>query len=227
MPIVRESKVEETLEQLRLNATEYETTIAEKRDLTKILRDQIEKVLAEKEALVAEIRNSRSGNLELEEQIETIGKENINLENILNIANNKLNDEEQKGMNEQKKRKEIDQKIDQLKKAMQNSDLIKRKCEAERISLENQIKSLKEEITQQDETITRIIKEKKNHEELIKKLEDNINDEDENGKRGDLLKNKLKRELDECEERFDNEKRSKDDIDKVLFLFIYYLFIIY
>ncbi|VDM96192.1 unnamed protein product [Thelazia callipaeda] len=214
MPIVRESKLEETFGQLEVSINASEASIAKKRDETNALQKRLELLQAERSELLLEIKNSRSGNLETEEQIEKLAAENIELENVLDLANNKLTEEKQRTAAEIEARKKMEADLENLRGMTQNIELGKRKSEALKITLDNQIKALKEEIQQQDETITRITKETKHQEDLWKRLEDNVRSQEERNSQNDSIREKLRKMLQECEERFEHEKCVRDEAEK-------------
>ncbi|VDK51935.1 unnamed protein product [Gongylonema pulchrum] len=214
MPIAQESKVEERLEQLKNDIKEAQATANRKRGEIEALHEHISLYTDERDALLTDIRNSQSGNLQLEKQIEKMNAENAGLEVLLSEANNKLIEEQQNNKNEAEERKNVESELEHLQKMIQSAELGKRKSEAEKESLKSQLKVLLEEITQQEETIAKLKKECKKREEIAKKLEYEIRAEEELARQDDSGKVRLCRILAEAEERLEREKYARNNADK-------------
>ncbi|KHN83384.1 Myosin-4 [Toxocara canis] len=214
MPIVRASKMEEIMEQLRTDIGSFEGKLNEKNRERKNLEEELEKVLAEKNAIMEEIKNSRSGNTEVEDQIDRLNVQKVELETEIDNKLEKLKMEQQRTADESQAVKKIEELMETIKRNVQDVELGKRKSEAEKAAKENQIRSLTEEVAQQEEMITKLNKERKAQDENAKKLAEDIKAQEEKNELANKTKTKLEKSVSELEDEVDKEKRVRSENEK-------------
>uniref|UniRef100_A0A183TYJ1 Myosin motor domain-containing protein n=1 Tax=Toxocara canis TaxID=6265 RepID=A0A183TYJ1_TOXCA len=214
MPLVRESKMEETMQQLKTDIEEFDRRLAGKKNERNELEQQLQKAIAEKGEILEAIKSSRSENTEAEDQIDRLTEQKEIMEKDLSETNAKLDVEQKKTAQEAEALKKIEETIGNMKKSVQDVELGKRKSAAEKAAKENQIRSLQDEVSQQQQTVVKLNKERKLQEEEAKKLTDEMNAQKERNEQNNRTKAKLEETLQDREVELESEKRNRADADK-------------
>uniref|UniRef100_A0A158R688 Myosin motor domain-containing protein n=1 Tax=Syphacia muris TaxID=451379 RepID=A0A158R688_9BILA len=214
MPLVRASKVEEILSQLKVDVVDYEKKLEDKKKDTDSLQAVLQKAMDEKAAVLQEIKNSRSENSEAEDRIDQLTEMQKELEQTISEATQKFDEECKRTSDAQDEVRKLEDELDAIKKLMQDTELGKRKMASEKAARDNQIRSLQEEVAQQDETIAKLTKEKKHQEEKAKKMSDDMKSEEERNEQANRVRAKLEQGLEELDDNISREKRSRQDAEK-------------
>lgn len=214
MPLLRESKREEILKNLRANVNDSEKKLITYQMQRSNLEEQLKMIIDETKAIVEEIKHSKSGNIEVEEQMENLMKEQAILEDRLTDAYEKLKIEEQRTTDEIEATNTLQQEIQRIQKTVENVEVGKRKMNAERILSENQIRSLNTEINLQQENIKKLNKERKQQDELTDKLTIQLATIEEENSRIMNTKTKLLDAIKEQEQLVEAEKCAAADSNR-------------
>lgn len=214
MPIVRATKMEEIVQQLRTDINEFEGKLSGKHKQRQNLEEELKKTLAEKEALIEEIKNSRSENTELEDQIDQLTQQKAVFEKEMDNILEKLKAEEKRTAEEEEAVKKMEQTMEAIRRNVQDVELGKRKLAAEKAAKENRIRSLMEEVSQQEETIAKLNKERRAQDENTKKLLDDIKAREERNEEMDAVKMRLNQSMSEMERELDQAKHARAESEK-------------
>jgi len=91
----------------------------------------------------------------------------------------------------------LDEKLDNLKKDLENTELNLQRAEQEKQTKDSQIRTLTDELSRQEETMARVNRDKKNLEELLKKTQDDLASEEDKCNSLNKTKQKLEQSVDE------------------------------
>uniref|UniRef100_A0A914RHA0 Myosin tail domain-containing protein n=1 Tax=Parascaris equorum TaxID=6256 RepID=A0A914RHA0_PAREQ len=194
MPVVRATKMEEIVQQLRTDISEWEGKLSGKHKQRQNLEEELKKTLAEKEALIEEIKNSRSENTELEDQIDQLTQQKAVFEKEMDNILEKLKAEEKRTAEEEEAVKKMEQTMEAIRRNVQNQ--ARAESEKERRKAEGDLR-----VTQ--ETLEEADKEKKDLEALMKKKEI----ESEARIKSERARGEIHRELTEMSDRLDEQRK--------------------
>uniref|UniRef100_A0A183U179 Myosin motor domain-containing protein n=1 Tax=Toxocara canis TaxID=6265 RepID=A0A183U179_TOXCA len=214
IPTVRESKLEEILQQMRIDMIECERRVERKHNENNDIELQLSKVIDDRRIILEEINNSKTDNTEAEHRIEELIVIKDNLEKMLSDKNEKLEIELNRTENFIIETKKLEQQIENLHKSMQDIEINKRKSETAKSAKEIQIRSLVEEIDQQQQTFSKLNKERKYQNEMSKKIQSQIGEQEERNAQNARVCVKLEQIIKELEEALHNEQHRRTDTDR-------------
>uniref|UniRef100_A0A0M3J401 Myosin motor domain-containing protein n=1 Tax=Anisakis simplex TaxID=6269 RepID=A0A0M3J401_ANISI len=214
MPIVRASKLEEVMEQVKVDISSFEQKITLKNREREELEEQLRMVLAQKNAIIDEIKSSKSGNTELEDQIDHLTTHNTQLETDIDSMTAELRSEEERTEKEKMNVKKLEEFIEGIRKSLQDAELGKRKSAAEKTAKDNQMHSLREEIAQQETQILKLQKERKAQNERMTKLKEDLREREQRNENNAKMFKKLEQSTNELEDEVQTEKRRRSDSEK-------------
>merc|ERR1719436_1851098 len=101
-----------------------------------------------------------------------------------------------------------------IKKDIDDVEMAIQKIEQEKTNRDHTIRSLNDEIANQDEVINKLNKEKKHAGESSAKSAEDLQSAEDKVSHLNNIKSKLEQTLDELQDSFEREKRSRADIEK-------------
>ncbi|VDK19536.1 unnamed protein product, partial [Anisakis simplex] len=170
IPIIQEAKRGEILDTLRSNIGEFEQKLAGRQQKRDALEQQLKAICDENERIAEEVRNSASGNVEVEHEMQKMLEQQSVIETQINESEAKLNDEKRKTDAECEAVSKLAKELQSMQSALQNTELTKRKMSAEQMSLTNQIRSLSNEIALQKQNLTKLSKQSNQQQQLNQQI---------------------------------------------------------
>ncbi|KHN71275.1 Myosin-2 [Toxocara canis] len=214
MPIVRENKREEILENLRATVNDFNEKLLVKQKQRSDLETELNSIINETEKIIEEIKCSKSGNVEVEEQMARMVDEQTKIEKELLDVNEKLQKEEQRTSAETETVNKLQQQLDLMRTSIQEAEVGKRKMNVEKTAKDNQIHSLSAEVNLQQQTIAKLNKERKQQNELAERITNQLTAIEQRNRQTATVKAKLMDDMHEAEQQLQKEKSATVDANK-------------
>ncbi|XP_047497306.1 myosin heavy chain, muscle-like [Penaeus chinensis] len=212
----------------RLCATRAEDEIAKLEEMAEKAEAEFEKevkaraeleiknaaLLEERAELMNALDSSKGGMSEYLDKQAKLQAQKAELEGQLNETLERLRKEEEARSQIANGRKKCEQEVGNLKKELEDLELLVQKGEQDKATKEEQIHNLNEEIAHQEELITKVNKEKKHLQECNQKTAEDVQCIEDKCNHLSKMKTKLESNLDELEDSLEREKKLRSEVEK-------------
>lgn len=111
-------------------------------------------------------------------------------------------------------KKKSEQEINNLKKDVEDLELVVQRNDQERAAKDHQIHNLNDEVAHQEELINKLMKEKKHLQECNQKTAEDLQNVEDKCNHLNKVKSKLEQTLDELEDSLEREKKMRFEMEK-------------
>jgi len=197
-------------EEAAVACSAYDKEVAE-RDR---FNDGISQMTQDKKDMMHQIESEQGDLSSFQRDLATATNNRSEKEDMLVVTQKRLADTEaaKNDMNDKKRRYEND--LSSFRKDIDDMNMSIQKAEQEKTNRDHTIRNLNDEIAHQDEVINKLTKEKKYMQESQAKSSDELTQAEEKVDHLNKVKVKLEVTLDELEDSYEREKKSRLDMDK-------------
>merc|ERR1719232_1629008 len=171
------------------------------------LNDEIKQMTEDKRAMMAQIEQDQA-------DLARASDEKSKTEDTLQATQKKLADTEAKRNDMIEKKRRFENDLSSFRKDIDDISMQIQKAEQEKTNRDHTIRNLNDEIAHQDELINKLTKEKKYMQESQAKSSEEVIQAEEKVDHLNEVKQKLEVTLDELEDSYEREKKSRLDMEK-------------
>merc|ERR1719284_958792 len=213
-PLIGQVNLEEALKILEDKAKSAYGAYEEALNVTKELEGVNKDVEGEIQALTKQLEAEQGNLSQYTEKQALMSAQKANMEVELTNAGKRLAQMEVARQEETAVKKALEADNMVIKKDIEDLELAIQKLEQEKTNRDHIMRSLNDEIANQDEVINKLNKEKKHAGESSAKSAEDLQSAEDKVSHLNNIKSKLEQTLDELQDSFEREKRSRADIEK-------------
>merc|ERR1719195_517108 len=178
------------------------------------LNEEIADMTAEKKSMIAQIEQEQGDLSSYQADLARANSEKSEKGDLLVVTQKKLADTEAKRNDMIEKKRRFEGDLSSFRKDIDDMNMQIQKNEQEKTNKDHTIRNLNDEIAHQDELINKLTKEKKYMQESQAKSSEELTQAEEKVDHLGKVKQKLEVTLDELEDSFEREKKSRLDMEK-------------
>jgi len=178
------------------------------------LNDGISQMTQDKKDMMQQIENEQGDLSSFQHDLASATDKRSEKEDELTGTQKRLTDTEASRNDMIDKKRRYDNDLSSFRKDIDEMNMSIQKAEQEKTNRDHTIRNLNDEIAHQDELINKLTKEKKYMQESQAKSSDELNQAEEKVDNLNKIKVKLEVTLDDLEDSYEREKKSRLDMDK-------------
>merc|ERR1711963_285015 len=178
------------------------------------LNGEIKQMTEDKRAMMAQIEQEQGDLSSYQADLARASDEKSKTEDTLQATQKKLADTEAKRNDMIEKKRRFENDLSSFRKDIDDISMQIQKAEQEKTNRDHTIRNLNDEIAHQDELINKLTKEKKYMQESQAKSSEEVIQAEEKVDHLNKVKQKLEVTLDELEDSYEREKKSRLDMEK-------------
>merc|ERR1719323_2179079 len=178
------------------------------------LNDEIKQMTQDKKDMMAQIEQEQGDLSSYQADLARASEKSRKTEDTLQATQKKLADTEAKRNDMIEKKRRFESDLSSFRKDIDDISMQIQKAEQEKTNRDHTIRNLNDEIAHQDELINKLTKEKKYMQESQAKSSEEVIQAEEKVDHLNKVKQKLEVTLDELEDSYEREKKSRLDMEK-------------
>ena len=213
-PLIGQINLEEELRMLEEKANDAYGAYKEQLETKARLQEENENAKVEIQALVKQLESEQGNMSQYTEKQAKLSAQKADIEVQLSNAGHKLSQMEAERQQATADKKVLEGENLVIKKDIEDLELAIQKLEQEKTNRDHIMRSLNDEIANQDEVINKLNKEKKHMGENNSKAVEDLQVAEDKVSHLNNIKSKLEQTLDELQDSYEREKRSRGDVEK-------------
>jgi len=178
------------------------------------LNDEIKNMTQDKKDMLHQIEQEQGDLSSYQADLARANSEKSEKEDLLSKTQRTLSDTEAKRNEMIEKKRRFENDLSSFRKDIDDMNMQIQKAEQEKTNRDHTIRNLNDEIAHQDELINKLTKEKKYMQESQAKSSEELTQAEEKVDHLNKVKQKLEVTLDELEDSYEREKKSRLDMEK-------------
>ncbi|KRY21283.1 Myosin-3 [Trichinella patagoniensis] len=175
---------------------------------------QLANALKEKSDLILKLESEKSNSTEYEQKAKTLSSQMDDLNKQHKNLHEKLEMAEEQHSNTQKAKKKLQEEVDKLTARIVELELLVKKHESDKQSLDMQLRSLKDAALHQEDAHAKLSKEKKASDDKVQKLTQDLHAVEDKVVSAEKVNKKLENSLEEAHDALEREKRLRQELEK-------------
>ncbi|KRZ97189.1 Myosin-3 [Trichinella sp. T8] len=213
-PLLTQAKQHEEFEKIQAKIKELEAASSAEKARCADMEAQLANALKEKSDLILKLESEKSNSTEYEQKAKTLSSQMDDLNKQHKNLHEKLEMAEEQHSNTQKAKKKLQEEVDKLTARIVELELLVKKHESDKQSLDMQLRSLKDAALHQEDAHAKLSKEKKASDDKVQKLTQDLHAVEDKVVSAEKVNKKLENSLEEAHDALEREKRLRQELEK-------------
>ncbi|XP_003379319.1 putative myosin head (motor domain) [Trichinella spiralis] len=213
-PLLTQAKQHEEFEKIQAKIKELEAASSAEKARCADMEAQLANALKEKSDLILKLESEKSNSTEYEQKAKTLSSQMDDLNKQHKNLHEKLEMAEEQHSNTQKAKKKLQEEVDKLTARIVELELLVKKHESDKQSLDMQLRSLKDAALHQEDAHVKLSKEKKASDDKVQKLTQDLHAVEDKVVSAEKVNKKLENSLEEAHDALEREKRLRQELEK-------------
>ncbi|KRZ15247.1 Myosin-4 [Trichinella zimbabwensis] len=213
-PLLTQAKQHEEFEKIQAKIKELEAASSAEKVRCADMEAQLATALKEKNDLILKLESEKSNSTEFEQKAKTLSSQMDDLNKQHKNLHEKLEMAEEQHHNTQKAKKKLQEEVDKLTARIVELELLVKKHESDKQSLDMQLRSLKDAALHHEDAYAKLSKEKKASDDRVQKLTQDFHAVEDKVVSAEKVNKKLENSLEEAHDSLEREKRLRQELEK-------------
>ncbi|KRZ35309.1 Myosin-3 [Trichinella pseudospiralis] len=213
-PLLTQAKQHEEFEKIQAKIKELEAASSAEKARCADMEAQLATALKEKNDLILKLESEKSNSTEFEQKAKTLSSQMDDLNKQHKNLHEKLEMAEEQHSNTQKAKKKLQEEVDKLTARIVELELLVKKHESDKQSLDMQLRSLKDAALHHEDAYAKLSKEKKASDDKVQKLTQDFHAAEDKVVSAEKMNKKLENSLEEAHDALEREKRLRQELEK-------------